>query len=86
MSIRDESYEFGDALAEAIIMLTDDKPNGEEATAIMQKAFTVVMEGKDFVSIPKDERLEAVMLALARVLNKIAEAKIVFSDEQTEGD
>lgn len=84
MSIRDETYEFRDALSEAIVKATDDTENSEEVGVLLTKAFRVISEGADFAKIPQDERLEAVMLALAGTLNKVAEAKIVFSDE-TEG-
>jgi hypothetical protein len=83
MSIRTEMQEFSDALVKAGVRFVDEVPNKTEWPSIAADVFGVLMEGKDFASIPRQDRLLAIAHALAKASGSVMDKVVKYSDEET---
>ena len=79
--IRTEVEELSVALAKLGKRLADDVPNKEEWTLIAADVFGVIMEGKDFAGVPKEERLKAIAHAFIKAGADVVESAMKYSDE-----
>jgi hypothetical protein len=72
-----------DHLAAELAELGKSFADGDKETAAeyIDNIFGIIKEGSDFVKIPQDERLKAIMLAFAKAGADVANTSIKFSDE-----